>query len=228
MKNDNGFTLVEVLFTLFIGLFLLVVIHVTMVSGQKSSLSLENRMVAHQDTRAALEAMTTEIAMSSFNSNFIPNIWINPADCASPSPDQAYKGIQSATANAIVVEMDINNSGVVGDFGNEVIAFSYDIPNQRITRATNCGNPESFLSDIPGNPRSGRVINNALNIPVFRYFDGQGNEILAANLPGSIPQIRMIQITLAVETEIPDPNDHQNKRLIYTTRLVPKNHATCQ
>jgi hypothetical protein len=65
-------------------------------------------------------------------------------------------------------------------------------------------------------------------MPLFRYFDGLGNEIPAGNLPANIPNVRRIQITLAVDTENVDPNTFQRRRMIYTTSLVPKNHATCQ
>jgi hypothetical protein len=73
-----------------------------------------------------------------------------------------------------------------------------------------------------------RVINNTLNIPMFRYFNGMGVEILAAGLPAGIPNIRRIEITLAVETEDPDPNvpgTTQRRRLIYSTSVIPRNHA---
>jgi prepilin-type N-terminal cleavage/methylation domain-containing protein len=228
MKNQKGFTLVEILAAMFIGLFLLGAIYVSMNAGQRSSVALESKINAHQDTRAVLEVMATEISMASYNSNFIPNIWLDPADCSKGSPNQAYKGIQAATANSLTVQMDTDNSGTVGDSSNEVISYVYDTDNQQITRATNCAGAVSFLGDIPANPRSERVVNSTLNIPLFRYFDGLGSEIPAGNLPANIPNIRRIQITLAVDTENVDPNTFQRRRMIYTTSLVPKNHATCQ
>jgi len=228
MENRRGFTLVEILAAMFIGLFLLGAIYVSMVSGQKSSVALESKIAAHQDTRAVLEVMATEISMASYNSNFIPNLWLDPADCSKVSTNQVYKGIQAATANSIIVQMDTDNSGTVGDGSNEVISYVYDTDNQQITRATNCAGAVSFLGDMPTNPRSERVVNSVLNIPLFRYFDGLGTEIPAGNLPANIPNIRRVQITLAVDTENVDPNTFQRRRMIYTTSLVPKNHATCQ
>ena len=228
MKNQKGFTLVEILAAMFIGLFLLGAIYISMDSGRKSSVALESKINAHQDTRAVLEVMATEISMASYNSNFTPNIWLDPADCTKVSTNQVYKGIQAATANSLIVQMDTDNSGTVGDSSNEVISYVYDTDNQQITRATNCAGAVSYLGDIPTNPRSERVVNSTLNIPLFRYFDGLGNEIPAGNLPANIPNVRRIQITLAVDTENVDPNTFQRRRMIYTTSLVPKNHATCQ
>jgi hypothetical protein len=187
--------------------------------------ALEGKVVAHQDARAVLEVMAMEIGMASYNPIVVANIWRNPGDCVNTSATQGYKGIQLATANSITVEMDIAESGNVGDNPNEVIAYVYDAANDRVTRGTNCTTAISFLGDIAGNPRSVRVINNALGIPMFRYFDGVGNEILAANLPASIPNIRRIEITLAVETEDVAPDTGQRRGMTYSTSVVPRNHA---
>lgn len=233
-KSAKGFTLIEILFALFIGLLLMGTIYVSMISGQRSSVALEGKITAQQDVRAVLEVMALEIGMASFNPNFVTGIWRNPANCPSASGNQAYKGIQVATENSITVEMDINDNGAVAnpaaDNPNEVIAYVYDIPtNQRITRSTNCGGAQAFLGDVPGTQgRSVRVINNTLNIPMFRYFDGMGVEIPAADLLAGIPNIRRVEITLAVETEDVDPNTMQRRRMIYSTSVIPRNHAILQ
>ena len=227
--NTKGFTLIEIIFALFIGVLLLATIYISMISGQRSSAALEDRVNAQQDARAALELMAMEIGMASYNPNYVTGIWRDPGVCANASASQIYKGIQTATVNAVTVEMDIGETGAVGDTGNEVIAFVYDTANQRITRETNCGGAQPFLGDVPGTPgRSVRVINNTLNIPMFRYFNGVGAEIAAAGLPAGIPNIRRIEITLAVETEDVDPNipgTNQRRRMIYSTSVIMRNHA---
>lgn len=227
-KNAKGFTLIEILFALFIGLLLMGTIYVSMISGQRSSVALEGRITAQQDVRAVLEVMGLEIGMTSYNPNFVTGIWRNPGDCVNASANTAYKGIQVATVNSITVEVDTGESGVVGDSANEIIAYVYDTANERITRQTNCGGAQAFLGDVPANPRSVRVINNTLNIPMLRYFDGMGVEIPAASLPAGIPNIRRIEITLAVETEDIDPNTMGRRRMIYSTSVIPRNHAIIQ
>jgi prepilin-type N-terminal cleavage/methylation domain-containing protein len=228
MKNIKGFTLIEILMALFVGLLLLGVIYISVVSGQRSSVSIERKTIAHQDARAILEIMTTEIAMASFNPNFSANVWRDPGDCVNISANQAYKGIQVATANSITLEMDILESSVVGDNPNEVIGYVYDSANERVTRDVNCGGALPFLGDVPGNARSVRVINQTLGIPMFRYFDGLGSDIPAGTLPGSIPNIRRIEITLAVETELVTPDTGTRRRMIYSTSVIPRNHAISQ
>jgi hypothetical protein len=90
------------------------------------------------------------------------------------------------------------------------------------------------LGDAVGNPRSVRVVNDlngnglfdaGVDLPVFRYFDTTGVEIPLASLPARIPEIRRIEITLAVETEDLDPNTRQRRRMIYTTSVIPRNHG---
>ena len=225
-KNHRGFTLVEILFAMATGLVVMGAIYTAMITGQRSSVGIEQRISAAQDVRASLEIMSMEIGMASFNPNFFPGIWRETGGCANPSVTQGFRGIQVATPTAITVEMDINENSAVGD-PNEVIAYVYDFANRRITRSTNCGGAQPFLGEVAGTQgRSVRVINSepAVNLPIFRYFDGQGVDI-TGGLPGAIPNIRRIEIALALETENPDPASQQRQRMIYTNSVIIRNHA---
>ena len=226
IKNHRGFTLVEIIFALAIGLVVMGAVYMAMITGQRSSVGIEQRISAAQDIRASLEVMSMEIGMASFNPNFVPGIWRETGGCANPSVSQGFRGIQVATPTAITVEMDINENGALGN-PNEVIAYVYDFANRRITRSTNCGGGQPFLGEVVGTQgRSVRVINSepAVNIPVFRYFDGQGVDI-TGGLPGAIPNIRRIEIALVVETENVDPATQQRQRLVYTNGVILRNHA---
>jgi hypothetical protein len=59
---------------------------------------------------------------------------------------------------------------------------------------------------------------------MFRYYDSAGNEITAASLPINIPQIRRIDITIAVIAADPDFKG-QTRQIIHTTSVIPRNHA---
>jgi prepilin-type N-terminal cleavage/methylation domain-containing protein len=229
MKKPSGFTLVEVLISIFVGLLIIAVIYAAVVTAQRSTANIERRVVAGQDTRAALELMTIEIQMASYNPTNAPasdNMWMNPGSCTAASVNQNYRGIQAATGTSISVEADINENGVIGGAGNanEIITYNYDIGNQYITRSTNCGGAQPFLGDTiaSGRPRSVQVINTAA-VPVFRYFNAQGAEIVAAGLPAGIPDIARIDVTLWVETADFDPG--QTRRLVYSTSVIPRNHV---
>jgi type II secretory pathway component PulJ len=232
--NDRGLTLVEIVVTAAVSMILMGAIYMAINSAQRSSMGIERKVTAQQDVRPALELMGMEIRMVSFNPTFTDTIWINPT-CSGTSSNLTYRGIQAATATSITIEMDIDSTGIVGDNTNEIIAYNYDVANQRITRSTSCASAQSFLGTTiaSGDPRTVLVVNDINNdgvytegtdIPVFRYYDGSGVLIPPANLPAAIPNIRRIEITLAVQTEDVDPNTNQRRSLIYSTSVIPRNH----
>jgi len=151
---------------------------------------------------------------------------------------QSYKGIQEATATSITVEMDIGENGTIGGpDANEVIRYEYDAGNEDITRSTNCGTAQPFLGAAPSSTagtRTVRVINRSAGIKngptedvaaIFRYFDRNGTELFPGRAPGDIPNIRRINIALAVETEEKDPLTEQYRPMIYSTGVLVRNHA---
>lgn len=238
-RNMKGFTLIEILFALFVGLILMGAVLMAMNAGQRTSSAMERKVAAQQDVRAALEIITLEIGMASYNPNFATDIWR-----AGPQPPdfndctaigiQANKGIQEATPNSITVQMDIGENGAIGDPDtNEIIRYSYDTANQYITRLTQCGTAQPFLGAI-NQPTAVRVINNTLNggagIPVFRYFDGKNpaNELHPNVTPTDLPNIRRIDITLAVETEEVAADTRQRRQMVYSSSVIPRNHAYVQ
>ncbi|MBP1716356.1 MAG: hypothetical protein H6Q42_4559, partial [Deltaproteobacteria bacterium] len=79
IKNHRGFTLVEILFAMATGVVVMGAVYMAMITGQRSSVGIEQRVSAAQDIRASLEVMSMEIAMASFNPNFVPGLWIEPA-----------------------------------------------------------------------------------------------------------------------------------------------------
>jgi prepilin-type N-terminal cleavage/methylation domain-containing protein len=244
MKNLGraaGFTLVEVILALFIGGVLMSAIYVVMISGQRSSMGVERKVAAQQDVRAALDIMAMEISMASYNPFLASGIWLQ-GDCTISS-NQTYKGIQEAMPTSITVEMDIGSDGtgfgngsIAGSDQNEVIRYAYDAANQYITRSTNCGTAQPFLGADPGVAPAGTrtvtvknssmgIKNGAGNAAVFRYYDSNGTELYPDTTPANIPNIRRVDITLAVETEERDPSTNQFRQMIYSTSVLVRNHA---
>ncbi|TRZ74575.1 MAG: hypothetical protein D4R93_06340 [Deltaproteobacteria bacterium] len=237
MKEMKGFTLVELMVAMGVTMVLMGAVYMAVNAAQRHSSAIERKVAVQQDVKPALDLMTMEIGMASYNPNATTGNWLLASDCLAVSSNQGYLGVQEATANALTVEMDINADCTVDSDPicmrnysgnpnpNEVIRYNYDTANQYITRATDCAGGQPFLGDVPANTRAVRVINSTLNIPLFRYYDGTGTEIVSAGLPAGIPNIRRIDITLAVETENVDPNTNQRRRLIYSTSVIPRNHA---
>jgi type II secretory pathway component PulJ len=233
MKKKNGYTLVEMVISIAVGMVIVMAIYASVNVGQRSTVNIERKVSAHQETRAALDLMALEIQMASFNPTYAIGIWVNPNTCSvSDSGNQAYGGIQAATGSSISIEEDINENGSVARIlsggnninPNEIITYAFDAEDQYITRETACGGNQAFLGAVPGNPRAVRVINTDA-VPVFRYFNAQGTEITAAGLPAGIPNIARIDITLWIETEDVDANSGQRRRTIYSTSVIPRNHV---
>jgi Tfp pilus assembly protein PilW len=239
VSRKKGFTLVEILLALFICMLLLATVYFAVTTGQKSSRGVEIKVAAQQDVRAILETMALEIEMASYNPTFQPSFWRNPGDCTALATNQANRGIQLATPTSLSVQMDLDGNSQIFQVGstadlNEIITYDYDMDNQRITRQVNCADVASFLGDLAGSVRSVRVVNDvnqnkgydeAVDIPVFRYFDVNGTEIPAANLSANISLIRRIEINLSVETDEIDPSTRTRRRMNYTTSVVPRNHG---
>lgn len=234
LSNNRGATLVELLVTLLVGMIVLSSIYLAVNTAQKSTAGIERKVVAQQDIRGAIELMAMEIRMASYNPRLTTGNWRNPTVCSQVSANQTYGGIQEATATNITIEMDLNgncsgNNNATcmtgSDDPNEVIQYVYNAAEQRITRETNCGGAQPFLGDraTSGSARTVRVLNDGAN-PVFRYFNGAGADI-TATLPAGIPNIQRIMITLVAATAEIDPSTGRERRLVYTTSVVPRNHV---
>ncbi len=227
MNSSKGYTLVEVTVATGVSMILLLAVYGVVNFAQRSTSGIERKVAAQQDVKPALDLMTTEIGMASYNPHYNANIWRAAGDC-SGNGILAYRGIQEATAHSITVQMDINGNNSVAD-DNEIIRYNYDHDGQDryMTRSTSCGNGQPFLGESSANkvPRSVRVINEEMGLPVFRYYNGSDGRIDPEANPSVITDIRRIQITLAVETDQIDPNTGQRRRLIYTTSVIPRNHA---
>ena len=94
-----------------VGMVIIAVIYAAVNMGQRSTVNVERKVAAHQDARAALQLMSLEIQMASFNPTYAPNIWKDPGSCTAASGNQNYRGIQAATDSSITIETDVNESG---------------------------------------------------------------------------------------------------------------------
>lgn len=229
-KTTRGFTLVELVMAVAVGLVILSAVLSAVVAGQRSSAGIERRVTTGQDARIALEIMGAEIRMASYNPLYATGLWVDPHSCGAAA-EPGRRGIQEATASALTIEMDLDPDGLCGSSPNEIIRYAYDRLSQRITRETvrctagsrTSSGAQPFLGPIPSNTavRTLRVVNGAT--PLFRYYDGTGAEIV--NLPAEIRRVRRIEIVLVVESADADPRTGEPRRIAFSTSVVPKNHG---
>ena len=229
MNNQQGYTLAEVMMAMAVFAVVMTAVYASVNAVQRGSSALERKVAAQQDVKPALNIMAMEISMASYNPSNTTVTWLDLVhNCA--DGNQNYRGIQEATESSMTLEMDLNGNRTLNGTTdtNEIIRYNYDTDKQYITRKTACkGTPQPFLGDTEesGRPKTVRVI-NPTDMPVFRYFDDAGNPLRPNfELPAAIPDIRRIQITLAVETEDIDLNTRQRRKLIYSTSVIPRNHA---
>ena len=236
MKNNRGFTLPEVLVAMVVGMIILTAIYAAVISGQRSSGAIQRKVTTFQDARAALELMAAEIQMASYNPNLTTGIWRAANACNSTSGSQTNRGIQAADPNFITIEW-WNDALTIPAL--EIITYTYlgDAANLRITRGTNCGAAQPFLGGALADGSITTRVMNDINmngsfdggdIPVFRYFNGSGTEILPASLSTHISDIARIEIALVVETQDFEPGTNQRRRMIYSTSVIPRNHVVNQ
>jgi type II secretory pathway pseudopilin PulG len=256
--KEKGFTLIEILFAVLVGMLLLGAAYVAMNAGQQTSAGVERKVAAQQDVRAAIQIMGLDLSMASYNPHYAVDMWFDLppmgsiGNCNNPG-NQTLRGIREATPTAITLQMDIDESNLIGDEQGEIIRYNYNFEGQNrfVTRETaNCDNSRlltrnpgaafPFLGDSAASaserPRSVRVINcepdagvvNGRGQPaILRYFNaiGPGQELYPGENLNDIPNIRRIDITLAVETNEVDPATKTRKRMIYSTSVLVRNHA---
>lgn len=225
--DKKGFTLVELLVSIAVGMVIMLAVYAALQMAQRSSTSVAYKITTQQDVRSVLDLMAMEIRMASYNPSNTSSTWsaASPLACMpnTTTAPATYKGIKSATATGIAVAMDLDSSGVIGKVGadNEYIVYSYNGADT-ITRSVSCGTAEAILG---GTGTNTNVRNATAGLSLFRYFNRLDVEIPATSLPAQIPNIRRILITIVADTEQNDPNTQQPRRMIYSTNVIVRNHA---
>ena len=232
--KKSGFTLVELLTAIVIGLVIMAAIYGAMIMAQNTSANLGRKTVTQQDTRAVLDFMASEIRMASLSKKALQSTW-NTFACGLVNP--LNKGIQVATPTTLAVAMDLNNDGQIGVCTcgaccgppnsctnpicagtNEFIIYSYNNVDS-ITREVGCGGPAPA---ILGGTAPDSNVRNTVAIPLFQYFDRNDLPLPA---PVNIPFIRRIKITIVSETAQNDINTGQPRTMIHSTDVIVRNHA---
>jgi prepilin-type N-terminal cleavage/methylation domain-containing protein len=235
--DKKGFTLVELMVSLTVGMLVMLAVYGVMEMAQKSSTSVSNKVTTQQDVRSVLDLMAMEIRMASYNPMNTAATW-GPSGtswgvggtaipvCASMglgTPIATLKGIQLSSRNAIIVAMDLDGSGGIGNAPNEYLMYSYDGVST-ISRNVRCGGNDAILG---GADTGTNVRNAAAGLFLFRYFDRLDNDITAAleASQSQIVNIRRILITIVADNEYADPGAATPRRMIYSTNVIVRNHV---
>ncbi len=250
MKNklNNGFTLVELIIAVAVGMIIMTAIYAMINLGQGSTGGISRRVLTQQDARAVLNLMAMEVGMASFNPTSDNAVWGKTplkaddtacVDADVPSPFlQVRRGIQTAGPNSILVSMNLNADTKIGgnvtNSENEYIRYSFDSNTGTIKRAVSCGGDQPIVG---GANSSTMIRNNVAGVPLFQYFNTAGTDISAnvINTPdaqpgnGGISDIRRIRINISADVENDDKRGtFKTSRRTYSTDVLVRNHALSQ
>ena len=110
LRNDNGFTLLELMVTMAIASIVMAAIVATHNSQTRSHLTQQATVDMHQNARAAMHVMKSEIQMAGYD----------PAATANAA-------VLIATANNFRFQFDADGNGAIG--GNEDVRYALNGPN---------------------------------------------------------------------------------------------------
>jgi type IV pilus assembly protein PilW len=176
-KREEGFTLVELLIAMAIGLVVLTSLSSAFVSQRKVYDAQEQVAEMVQGARAAMDMINSELKMAGYD----------------PTDAEIVGVPYSATQLQILA--DLNSDGdTVGDTHEDII-YTYDSANKQIDRNTG-GGAQPFAENI-----------QAFTFQYWTDKDDDGNgQIDEVVLAADEADIRQIDITITSRTSKPDPD----------------------
>ena len=176
VKKDGGFTLIELMISMAIGLVILSAIAGTFTLQTRQNNAEEQLGQLQQNVRAALDLMIREIQMAKYD----------PA--ASAFPSGTYGVTYSASQLQIKADMDANGTLDTASSGSvENIIYAYDNANLRITRQLGSSGTAQILAD---------------NVTAFTfgYYDANGSAVTSSANSGNI---RKVTLSITARTANP-------------------------
>jgi len=179
-RVDSGFTLIELMVSIAIGLVVLASVATTFTSQTRAYSAQEQINQMEQNLRGALDIMTREIKMAGYRPN-----------------GGTVTGVVIYSSSSLTIQADIDGNGTLlasgsgSDTANEQIAYVYDSVNKKITRQVGSGTATTLAENI--------------SAFTFTYYQSSG-----PTLATSASNIRRIKIALTGITAKPDPGYSSN------------------
>ncbi len=144
-RDVAGFTLIELMVSMAIGLAVLAAIAGTFTAQTRQNSAEEQIGQMQQNVRGALDLMIREIQMAGYK----------PAG-------GSFNGIQTSTATTLRIKLDLDSSGVETDGTTDDISYSFDSSTGLVTRTLN-------------NTGSGATLADNVTAFSFTYLDANGS-----------------------------------------------------
>jgi type IV pilus assembly protein PilW len=151
--KTDGFTLLELMVSMSIGMVILAAVTTTFMSQTKIYNAQEQTNEMQQNARGVLDIITRELKMAGYKPN-----------------GGSFNGVTYSTTQ-LMVQADLDSSGTIStsSTANEQITYVYDSANQRITRAVGSG--------------SAQILADNITAFTFNYLDSSGTSTaISANI----------------------------------------------
>jgi prepilin-type N-terminal cleavage/methylation domain-containing protein len=155
LRNQDGFTLVEMLVAISIFLLILVGVFQIFDPSNKAYMATERKLGVQQNGRVAMDTIVRQIRMTGY---FPENIDTNPANDLS-------NRIQAASESALAVAGDLDGSG-----SSSVFTFCRDGGGLKVVKGP-LGTAASYTCS------TGSVLAESVTSLSFAYFDSANNPI---------------------------------------------------
>lgn len=201
--SNPGFTLVELLIAMAVGLVVLGAV-ISIFTVQSKELNRQDQIAEmQQNARMAMDVMSRELMMAGYGPSSLTRCSGTTTAATTPC-----LGISAAQANAISFGADINGNGsITADSSNPNENITYDLYTssgvQALGRASNGGTRDP-------------VVNNLTSLN-FSYLNSAGSATT------NLAQIRIIKIEITTRTAGIDPNTGTFKTFTLTANVAPRN-----
>jgi Tfp pilus assembly protein PilE len=206
IRDERGFSISELMMTVFIMGLIMVIVHTSLNAFVKTSDATQSKSFSLSDTRLALERVSKQVRAAN------P---INPL-----SPVTRYD-------NEISFSVYCSSPGVGGCGANRLRSVSYKVADNKLTQVVGGAEAEvvgpTGPASVPRHQRRGAIV-NPVTIPVFRYFDRNGQPY-ATSGASAPPGTTFRDCAKSVEIHLMVISQHRTENTIdLLTRVDLRNH----
>lgn len=198
MKNNKGFTLVEILIALALMGIVTTAIYQLYISQYKTWVSQDIVTEMQQSGRFAIDTMTREMQLAGYN-------------LASNLPATEKAVMEASPSKFTFISTDTTITTV--NERTRKISFYYDSANQRLKMDVTTWNKSGASY---GSTETATLAENVTALS-FLYFDDQNNT------PATVDDVRRVKVSLSVQTSRKDPITGDYKSMTLVTEARPRN-----
>lgn len=198
IQNPKGFTLVELLVTVAISSFVLLLVSQVFISTNKLNTIQENVASVQQDIRAAMDIMSTDIMMAGLD----PSGSATDAGFADNGSDD-----DDTDNNSIALKYDYDGDGGTCEVDR---CYYYDSANQRLMIRNGTATPQPLTAD------------NTISTVTFSYTLANGSIDTTPDTNGNLANIRLVTVQICGKITGTYAADHTNT-YCFSRNIKPRN-----